>query len=102
MTHPNKQKGNRFERECVDRAKSFDLDAKRSWGSDGRSLGLDAEVDIVVEGYAMQCKIRKQLPKWIVPADGIDAQVIRANRTETYAIIPLPTLLELMRDAKHE
>ena len=35
MSHPSKQKGNRFEREIVDKAKDRGLDAKRAWGSNG-------------------------------------------------------------------
>ena len=31
MSHPSKQKGNRFEREIVDKAKDRGLDAKRAW-----------------------------------------------------------------------
>ena len=40
-------------------AKEYGLDSKRAWGSDGRSLGLDAEVDIVIEDFTAQCKVEK-------------------------------------------
>ena len=48
MASKSKAKGNRFEKECVDIAESHGFAAKRAWGSDGRSLGLSPEVDIVV------------------------------------------------------
>ena len=40
MSSKSKQKGNRFERECVEVAKDKDVRAIRAWGSAGRSLGL--------------------------------------------------------------
>ena len=45
MASKSKAKGNRFERECVDIAESHGFNAKRAWGSDGRSIGMSPEVD---------------------------------------------------------
>lgn len=56
MTNKNKQKGNSFERKIVKECEKLGLSAKRSWGSDGRSFGEDKEVDLLVEGYKIQCK----------------------------------------------
>ena len=50
MTHRNKVKGNTYERELVNQAKDIGLEAKRAWASDGRSLGLHEEVDLVIDG----------------------------------------------------
>ena len=44
-----KQKGNRIERECVNIAKESGIEAKRAWGSDGRSLGWTEEVDVEIK-----------------------------------------------------
>ena len=60
MPSKSKAKGNRFERECVKIAKEYGLESKRAWGSDGRSLGLDPEVDMTIEEYTVQCKVRKR------------------------------------------
>ena len=49
MPNRNKQKGNRFERYIVSLCEQSDIPAKRSWGSDGRSLGMHEEVDVVID-----------------------------------------------------
>ena len=94
MSHPSKIKGNKFERYCCLKAKMHDIPAKRAWASDGRSLGLDSEVDIVVgdEKYKdemhCQCKIRKRLPEYIFTKnDVIDCLLIREDRGETYIVL---------------
>ena len=56
MSSKSKQKGNRFERECVAIAQKKELKSARAWGSDGRSLGLSSEVDLVIDKYKAQCK----------------------------------------------
>ena len=48
MTHPSKIKGNTFERECVNKAKKKGIKAKRAYGSNGMSLGLEEEVDALL------------------------------------------------------
>ena len=73
MSHPSKIKGNKFERDCCKLAESFEVPSKRAWGSDGRSMGLHQEVDIVIgdkkykDESNCQCKIRKRLPDYIFP-----------------------------------
>jgi hypothetical protein len=56
MPNANKIKGSRIEREFVKRCERYGLSSKRSWGSDGRALGEEKEVDCMVEGYTVQCK----------------------------------------------
>ena len=62
MSHPSKIKGNKFERDVVKKAELFEIDGKRAWASDGRSLGLDPEVDVVIgskkykDEMHIQCK----------------------------------------------
>ena len=48
MANKEKAKGNRFEKECVKVAEDYGFSATRAWGSDGRSLGQDSEVDVVI------------------------------------------------------
>ena len=38
MSSPSKRKGNAFERELVNTAKDWGLEAQRAWGSNGQSL----------------------------------------------------------------
>ena len=54
MSSKSKQKGNRFERECVDTAKDKGIKSIRAWGSDGRSLGLAAVKENYGEVYVIQ------------------------------------------------
>ena len=104
MSHPSKIKGNKFERDCCKLAEVFEIDGKRAWASDGRSLGLDAEVDVVIgskkykDEMHVQCKIRKRLPEYIFPKnDAIDSHVIREDRGETYIVLRYEDYLAEMR-----
>ena len=104
MSHPSKIKGNKFERDVVKQAELFEIDGKRAWASDGRSLGLDAEVDVVIgnkkynDEMHVQCKIRKRLPEYIFPKnDAIDSHVIRENRGEAYIVLRYEDYLAEMR-----
>ena len=104
MSHPSKIKGNKFERDVVKKAELFEIDGKRAWASDGRSLGLDAEVDVVIgnkkynDEMHVQCKIRKRLPEYIFPKnDAIDSHVIRENRGEAYIVMRYEDYLAEMR-----
>ena len=51
MAHPSKVKGNKFERDVVNKAKEFGLDSKRAYASNGESLGMHAEVDLLIKDY---------------------------------------------------
>ena len=104
MSHPSKIKGNKFERDCCKKAELFEVPSKRAWGSDGRSLGLHPEVDIVLgdqdynDEMHVQCKIRKRLPTYIFPKDeAIDSQLIREDRGEAYIVIRYDDYLAEMR-----
>ena len=105
MSHPSKVKGSKFERDCCKLASEvFEIPSKRAWGSDGRSLGLDAEVDIVIgdiehkDEMFCQCKIRKRLPEYIFPKnDAIDCQLIREDRGEAYIVLRYEDYLAEMR-----
>ena len=104
MRHPSKIKGNKFERDVVKKAELFEIDGKRAWASDGRSLGLDPEVDVVIgskkykDEMHIQCKIRKRLPEYIFPKnDVIDSHVIREDRGEAYIVLRYEDYLAEMR-----
>tara|TARA_R110000824_G_scaffold217210_2_gene403755 strand:+ start:401 stop:709 length:309 start_codon:yes stop_codon:yes gene_type:complete len=101
MASPSKAKGNRFEKECVKKAEEKNLKSKRAWGSDGRSLGLSEKVDLVIEDYTVQCKVRKRIAKWIKPElEGKHIQVVKEDRGEIYAIVRLELFLDLVANTK--
>ena len=100
MTHPNKVKGNTFEREIVNCAKNKNLDAKRAYASDGRSLGLHQEVDCVVKSqgvtWKIQAKRKKSLPKWLQTHKSVDAVCFRADRSNIKIMIDYEDFLDLI------
>ena len=106
MPSPSKAKGNRFEREVVSIVKESGLDAKRAWGSDGRSLGESPEVDLIVDylldeetsrKMKVQCKVRKSIASYLLPPDDCDITLIKQDRGEIYATIRYKDLLELIQ-----
>ena len=96
MSSKSKQKGNRFERECVEVAKDKDVRAIRAWGSDGRSLGLTSEVDILIDKYKALCKVRKRVAKWLKPSEEVDIQLVKEDRGQIYLIQRYDEWLEMV------
>ena len=96
MAHPSKVKGNKFERDVVNKAKEFGLESKRAYASNGESLGMHAEVDLIIEDYKIQAKIRKSIASYLVPNENVDSQVIREDRGEAYIVLRLEDWLEVI------
>ena len=96
MAHPSKVKGSKFERDVVNKAKEFGLESKRAYASNGESLGMHAEVDLIIEDYKIQAKIRKSIASYLVPNENVDAQVIREDRGEAYIVLKLEDWLEFI------
>jgi Holliday junction resolvase len=97
VVNKSKAKGNRFERQIVDLAKSKGFESKRAWGSNGAALGEHPEVDLLINNFKVQAKCRKQLPDYIKPSNHVDWQVIKEDRGEIYAVIPLNQLLDSLK-----
>ena len=96
MAHPSKVKGNKFERDVVNKAKEFGLDSKRAYASNGESLGMHAEVDLLIKDYKVQAKIRKSIASYLLPNENVDAQVIRQDRGEAYVVLRLEDWLKTL------
>jgi|TARA_B100001939_G_scaffold303654_1_gene281475 Holliday junction resolvase len=100
MGKKQKVKGNRIERKIVAilQENSFS-DAKRTWGSSGRSMGLDDEVDVVLqEGVYLQVKGRRKLASYIRPKESvIDAQILVEDRQEPLAVITFNQYMEYVK-----
>lgn len=97
----NRSRGMSFEREIVNQAKEYGLDAVRSWGSDGRSRGLIEQVDVLLENKLfIQCKRKKTLPAYLLPDDKVYGQVFRADRQEPYIMLRFSTFLSLLKTLK--
>jgi len=105
MAHPSKQKGNRYEREVVEKAKEHGLEAERAWGSNGKALGYTEDVDCIIrygDGKVLlsQMKIRKSIASYLKPSVNVDVQIFREDRGESYALMRLNDLLELLASVK--
>ena len=105
----SKQKGNRVEREVVKIFEEYGWKARRAWGSDGRALGHHEEVDIAAQHQMLnpdgadmpelkiQVKARKKIAEYIKPnLDTVDWQVLKEDRQEPLAILPLHDLLSII------
>lgn len=98
----NRRLGFGFEREVKKVLIEAGYEAERMWGSDGRSRGLDKEVDIIWQRgdrtITLQAKRKKVLPKYL-KTGAVDATVFREDRGDTYVLIPLNTLIKLLKES---
>ena len=101
MANKQKEKGNRFEYQVRDTFIDNGVDCIRSYASDGRSLGLDKEVDLLVKHkgkqYTVQCKVRKKISSFIKPSKDIYTQIIKEDRGDTVCVIRLIDFIELLQ-----
>jgi len=81
MPSPSKAKGNRFEREIVDKLKKEGVKAKRAWGSNGQALGFHEEVDVLMgKSFRIQAKVRKKIASFLEPTEHVDAVFCKQDR----------------------
>ena len=93
MPNKSKQKGNRFEREVVRICKEKGIRSKRAWGSNGMSLGMHEEVDLLINDYKIQAKVRNKIAKFLKPTEHVDAVVCKQDRRQTLIIMPFKEFL---------
>lgn len=98
MGKRERRKGLRYEHELIRQLHAAGIDARRMWGSDGRSAGLSREVDLLVEGLTAQARRRARIPTWLKCE--VDVVFTREDRGQTYAIMPLQTFIALLQKAK--
>jgi hypothetical protein len=95
----NKARGKKLEAELVAMAIKIGIPAVRSWGSDGRSLGLAEEVDVVLDKrITVQCKRKKRLPKFLKTTSMIS--VIREDDGKSFTVLPTDMFFWLYKLAK--
>ena len=96
MPNRSREKGDRFERECVNRLRAAGVAAERVplSGAAGGSFGSD----LVVAGRRIECKTRKRawldLFGWL---PGNHALFIKADRTDTLVVMSLETYADLLK-----
>lgn len=101
MGKMSRTKGAVFERELVNKAKEYGLEAQRVPLS-GATTYAKGDVEITPgfdsKPWVFEAKRRKELPGWMLEALGDNAGLIlRADHHEAVAVIPLKTLLELLQ-----
>ncbi len=96
MPNKSKQKGNRFEREVVRICKEKGIRSKRAWGSNGMSLGMHEEVDLTINDYKIQAKVRNKIAKFLIPTEHVDAVVYKEDRGEILIMLRLNDFLEII------
>ena len=105
MPSPSKAKGNRFEREIVNKLTSLGIKAKRAWGSNGASLGMHEEVDVLVgSSFKIQAKCRKKIASFLIPTEHVDAVICKEDRGEMLIIMRLDDVLSetlFMKKSNH-
>ena len=95
MPSKSKDKGNRFERFLVNLIESFSIKSKRAWGSNGQSLGMHEEVDVLMDDkIRIQAKCRKSMPKYLGMTEEVDMVAFKEDRGETYFLIRATDFLE--------
>jgi len=109
MPHSSKRKGNRFEREIVHDAEARGLEAERAYASDGRSLGEGKECDVLIrrrrdtilDAVRAQAKRRKSVAQYLNPPEDADVTVIREDRGDSLAVVPLGLFLDLLKSQRN-
>jgi hypothetical protein len=102
MSNPQKNKGNRFERKIVEICELHDIPAKRSYASDGRSLGMHSEVDVLINNdIKVQAKCRKKIAAHMQPNENVDVQIIKQNRGPVLVVQELNDWLLMLKESKN-
>ncbi len=100
MPSRNARRGANFEREIVRIAREAGFTAERAYGSNGRALGEAETVDILINHLRVQAKRRKRIADYFHIPPGADIVVVKQDRKEPLAVIPLTMLLDLMREPR--
>ena len=111
MASKSKIKGNTYERELVNLLKEYNLSAERARGSDGRSLGLTEDIDLVyhlplcrggmtvMKKIKVQAKRRKKIPNWLKLGNA-DMVMVREDNGHNQVIVDLDFLLTILNQKK--
>lgn len=100
MPNPQRQKGDRFERDCVHQLDALGIKASRVplSGAAGGEYSGDLRVDVCGTTETIECKTRKRawsdLFGWL---PGNYALFIKADRTDTLVVMSLETFATLAK-----
>ena len=93
----SKAKGTGYENELVKKLEKAGFDkVKRAWGSDGRSMGEAADVDILADGVKIQAKRRRSIPKWL-SLGNCDVVMYREDRGITFVAMTFDDWIKCLK-----
>jgi hypothetical protein len=99
MGHKSRRKGNRIELDVLHRLQDAGISSEklsRAWTPTHdlkvSMLGRDCKLEVKCRANGFQ-----QLYRWVAP---VDLLIVRADHSEALAVMPLTTLIELIRSAK--
>ena len=102
MGKASRDKGSRFERECVNAAKAKHLDARRTaysgameWEKGDVLITPTYEPDAPV--WDFECKRRAKLPALIAALGDHKGLIIKQDRGETLVLVRFDDLLDLLQ-----
>jgi len=99
MPNRNKEKGTRFENQCVDIAKKHGFEASRVplSGAAGGAFSNDIHIKIGRERWELECKKRATGFSFLYDnLEGADALIVAADRKKPLAVIDYDDFLNLL------
>ena len=104
MTRRNKQRGYELEAETVKHWQGLGVECKRVFASGAYKeyLGDDYKADLMLSGFTVECKRKKQGFKFLYDSlaqDDADMLVVRQDRHQRLYIMPEETVEALFRQA---
>lgn len=98
VSSKSKRKGYRFEKEIENIFREEGHKALRTWGSNGRSMGVDEDVDVIVnDEFYIQAKRRKKLPSYM-ELGNCHAVFVREDRGDLKVLIPFDFFIEMYNE----
>lgn len=95
MPSKSSRKGYAYERELLEQLTDEGFKCQRAWGSDGRSMGVEPDVDLIADDIKIQAKRRKVIPKWL-ELGNCDVVMFRGDHRESFAVIPMKEYVRLL------
>ena len=96
MPNKNAIRGKNLERLLVNKAKEKGFKAIRAWGSNGKALGMDETVDLLIEDIRIQAKKRKKIADYLSITEHYDVVAVQQDRQEAMIIMPFNMFLEFL------
>ena len=95
MPSKSSRKGYAYEREPLEQLTDEGFKCQRAWGSDGRSMGVEPDVDLIADDIKIQAKRRNAIPKWL-ELGSCDVVMFRGDHRESFAVIPMKEYVRLL------